>query len=281
MIRIVTDTASDITREQALAMDVELVTLGIHFKNGEFYDQLTDPYFDDFYERLSSSRELPITSQPAPEDYLTFFEKARDLGDEVIVITLSSGSSGTWQVARLARELADYPGVYIIDSTLAAIGQRLLVEYAVRLREEGRSAGEIRDTLTGAAGRVRLFAALDTLKYLRKGGRISMGAEVLGGMMGVKPLIKMEDGVTLLAGKARGHAGAITSLVRLIGEHADFDPAMPVYFGYTRDAQPAKNFRRLVSAKFQLHSTVLYPVGGAIGTHVGPGGLAIAYLEKH
>lgn len=280
MIRIVTDTASEITFEQARAMDVELVTLDIQFKSGEPYDQTADPYFDEFYDRLAASRELPTTSQPSPEDYISLFEAAGEAGDEVILITLSSLSSGTHQVARLAREMAGCPGVYVIDSGLAAIGQRLLVEYAVRLREEGRTAGEIRDMLIGAAGRVRLFASLDTLKYLRKGGRISMGAEVLGEMMGIKPIIKMEDGATLLAGKARGHAGGITTLVKMIGEHADFDESMPVYFGYTRDAQPAKNFRRLVSAKFQLRNTVIYPVGGAIGTHVGPGGIAVAYLEK-
>ncbi len=280
MIRIVTDTASDITREQALCMDVELVQLPVAFKQGEPYDPALDPYFDEFYERLLAGRDLPLTSQPAPDDYLSIFERARELGDDVIVITLSGQSSGTIQVATAAREMAGYDRIYIVDSLLAAIGQRLLVEYAVRLREEGRPAGEIRDILTGAAGRVRLFAQLDTLKYLRKGGRISLPSEFLGGMMGIKPIIQMEDGATKLAGKARGHAGAITALVRLIGEHDGFEPGFPVYFGYTRDAQPAKNFRKLVSAKFHLRDTVLYPVGAAIGTHVGPGGIAIAYLER-
>lgn len=280
MIRILTDTASDITREQALAMDVELVPLGIHFKSGETYDQMADPYFDDFYDRLAASRDLPITSQPTPEAYLSVYDQAAALGDEVIVITLSAQSSGTHQVALLARDMGEYPGIHVVDSGLAAIGQRLLVEYAVRLREEGRAAAEIRDILTGAAERVRFFAALDTLRYMRKGGRISMGAEMLGGMMGVKPLIAMEGGATKLVGKARGHAGVITSLVKMMEEHGDFDPAMPVYFGYSRDAQPAKNFRRLVSARFHLRQTALHPVGGAIGTHVGPGCIGVAYLEK-
>lgn len=280
VIRIITDTSSEITLSEARKLDIELIEQPVSFGPDNPYDQLADPGFEEFYERLEASRELPVTSAPSPGDFLDSFERAAELGDDVIAIILSAQSSGTYNIAQMAREMSGYENIFVIDSKLASIGQRLLVEYAVALRAEGRSAGEIRDLITGASGRVRLYASLDTLKYLRKGGRISMGAEVLGSMLGIKPIIEMRDGATKMAGKARGHAGLVTTLVKMISEHSGFDSTTPVYFGYTREAQSASNFRRLVSAKFCLRRTVIYPVGATIGAHVGPGGIAIAYLEK-
>lgn len=282
MIKIITDTASDITPSQALDMNVQLVHLRVMFKDIA-YEPAQDDNFDTFYTLLQTSKDLPTTSQPSPADFLQHFTQAKEDGDEVIAILLSGALSGTVQAAEIAKELSDNENVYIINSKNAAIGQRLLVEYAVKLRDEGKTAAEIAFLVEDATRRVVLFAALDTLKYLRKGGRIPKSAEILGTVMGIKPIITLdENGAVVMAGKARGHAGAMAALIKLMDAKRDFSPEAPVYFGYTQQPIPCRNLRKLACARYHLHDadTRQYPVGPVIGTHVGPGAVAVAYLQN-
>lgn len=280
MIRIVTDTAADIPLAEANSLAVELVKLNVNFGDMPF-DVLAEDAFDVFYRLLESSKELPTTSQPAPTDYLQIFQSAKEAGDEVVVITLSSKLSGTLQSATIAKQMADYEPIYIIDSKQAAMGQRLLVEYAARLRDSGKTAAQIAGVIGDAAGRVCLFAALDTLKYLRRGGRIPRSAEVVGTLMGIRPLITVNsEGSVSMAGKARGHAGAVTGMVKLMDAHTNFDDAAPVYFGYTAQDQYCRNFAKLAAARYRLKNTPIVPVGPVVGTHVGPNAFAVAYLVK-
>lgn len=280
MIKILTDTASDITPGQALAMDVLLVPLRVMFKDVA-YEPAQDEDFDTFYTLLPTSKELPTTSQPSPADFLAHFSQAKEDGDEVIAITISGKLSGTVQSAEIAKELADYEDVYVIDSKNAALGQRLLVEYAVKLRAEGKTAAEINQLVQNAVRRVVLFAALDTLKYLRKGGRIPKSAEILGTVMGIKPIITLdENGAVVMAGKARGHAGAMASLIKMMDSNNKFSKEAPVYFGYTQQPIPCRNLRKLATARYKLEETRQFAVGPVIGTHVGPGGVAVAYMMQ-
>ena len=279
MIKIVTDTAADITQTQAQAMDVTVVSLGILFGDVPYY-QLQDENFELFYRLLESAKNLPVTSQPAPDAFLNEYKEAKENGDDVIVITISGQLSGTIQSANIAKEISGYDKIHIIDSKQAAIGQRLLVEQAVKLRDEGMLAADIANELENMAQRVVLFAALDTLKYLRKGGRIPKSAELLGTVMGIKPLITLVDGAIVMAGKARGGAGALASMVRLVTESGRIDNACSVYFGYTGDDGHCLRFRKLIIAKLKSKNTKIFPVGGTIGTHVGTGAFAIAFLKK-
>lgn len=280
MIRIVTDTASDISAAQARQLNVELVKLGVMFGDTP-YDQTQDENFDTFYQMLGSTKELPVTSQPSPEAFLSVFNRAKEAGDEVIAILLSSRLSGTVQSASIAKELSGYANIHIVDSLQAITGQRLLVEYAVRLRDAGKSAADITAAIMEALPRIRLFGALDTLKYLRKGGRIPATTEVIGTMMGIKPLVRLDDGLLGMAGKARGHAGAVTNMIKLVDADCDFDPATPVYFGFTGTQKQMVAFRQLCIQRYGLRDTATCAVGSVIGTHVGPGALAITYLVKN
>lgn len=279
MIQIITDTASDITMAEAEELGVLLVKLRVSFPEAA-YSQEQDDSFEQFYRLLEESRGLPTTSQPTPAEYLALFAAAKESKDSVVVIALSGNLSGTVQSAAIAKEMCGYDDIYIIDSKQAIIGQRLLVEYAVRLREEGRSAAQITATITDAVDRVRLFGALDTLKYLRKGGRIPKSTEVVGSVLGIKPLVELKNGSIEMAGKARGHAGAVTGMVKLVQADAHFDDSVPVYFGYTHTRQLCTNFRKIATQKFHLTKTRQCPVGSIVGTHVGPGAFAIAYLVK-
>lgn len=280
MVKIITDTASDITLAQAQQMDVEIVSLGVQFGSTPYF-QLEDETFEEFYRQLETSKELPVTSQPSPADFLVHFAKAKQQKDEVVVILLSGALSGTVQSALIAKNMAEYDKIHIIDSRSAIMGLRLLVEYAVKLRKEGKTAAEIADLVEKGTGRIKLYGALDTLKYLRKGGRIPKSTEVIGSVLGIKPLITLTaEGSIEMAGKARGHAGAVSMLIKKMDECPAFDPEVPVYFGYTKDAVPCHSFKKIAAARYKLTNIKQYPIGGLIGTHVGPGGLAVVYMEK-
>lgn len=278
MIQIVTDSASDITLKQAEEMNIQIVPLTILFEDG-VCPQETDEDFQIFYEKLIKENGLPKTSQPTPNKYLEIFRLAKEVGDEVLVITLSGGLSGTVQSAKLAKDLAGYERIEIIDSKQAILTQRMLVEYAVKLRDEGKTLDEITALVLKQREKLTVFGMLDTLTYLKKGGRIPASMALLGNLLRIKPVIILKDSVLEQLGKARGRKDGLKMLCAQM-EQAEIDLSFPVYFGYTLDPEPTKQFQAEMEQKFQLKNTKLYPVGGVIGTHVGPNCVAVAFAVK-
>ena len=278
MIQIVTDSASDITLKQAEEMNIQIVPLTILFEDG-VCPQETDEDFQIFYEKLIKENGLPKTSQPTPNKYLEIFRLAKEVGDEVLVITLSGGLSGTVQSAKLAKDLAEYERIEIIDSKQAILTQRMLVEYAVKLRDEGKTLDEITALVLKQREKLTVFGMLDTLTYLKKGGRIPASMALLGNLLRIKPVIILKDSVLEQLGKARGRKDGLKMLCAQM-EQAEIDLNFPVYFGYTLDPEPTKQFQAEMEQKFQLKNTKLYPVGGVIGTHVGPNCVAVAFAVK-
>ena len=278
MIQIVTDSASDITLKQAEEMNVQIVPLTILFEDG-VCPQETDEDFQIFYEKLIKENGLPKTSQPTPNKYLEIFRLAKEVGDEVLVITLSGGLSGTVQSAKLAKDLAGYERIEIIDSKQAILTQRMLVEYAVKLRDEGKTLDEITALVLKQREKLTVFGMLDTLTYLKKGGRIPASMALLGNLLRIKPVIILKNSVLEQLGKARGRRDGLKMLCTQM-EEAEIDLSFPVYFGYTLDPEPTKQFQAEMEQKFQLKNTKLYPVGGVIGTHVGPNCVAVAFAVK-
>lgn len=278
MIQIVTDSASDITLKQAEEMNVQIVPLTILFEDG-VCPQETDEDFQIFYEKLIKENGLPKTSQPTPNKYLEIFRLAKEVGDEVLVITLSGGLSGTVQSAKLAKDLAGYERIEIIDSKQAILTQRMLVEYSVKLRDEGKTLDEITALVLKQREKLTVFGMLDTLTYLKKGGRIPASMALLGNLLRIKPVIILKDSVLEQLGKARGRRDGLKMLCTQM-EEAEIDLSFPVYFGYTLDPEPTKQFQAEMEQKFQLKNTKLYPVGGVIGTHVGPNCVAVAFAVK-
>ena len=278
MIQIVTDSASDITLKQAEEMNIQIVPLTILFEDG-VCPQETDEDFQIFYEKLIKENGLPKTSQPTPNKYLEIFRLAKEVGDEVLVITLSGGLSGTVQSAKLAKDLAEYERIEIIDSKQAILTQRMLVEYAVKLRDEGKTLDEITALVLKQREKLTVFGMLDTLTYLKKGGRIPASMALLGNLLRIKPVIILKNSVLEQLGKARGRRDGLKMLCTQM-EEAEIDLDFPVYFGYTLDPEPTKQFQAEMEQKFQLKNTKLYPVGGVIGTHVGPNCVAVAFAVK-
>ena len=279
MIKIITDTASDITMKQAKEMDVTLLALPVNFGETQ-YDQLSDEDFTKFYEMLENSKELPVTSLLSPEKYLKVFEAAKKNRDSVIVIPLSSKLSGTYQSALLAKEMVEYEDIHIIDTNQALIGQRMLVEYAVSLRDSGKNTKEIVANVSDASGRIRLYAVVDTLKYLIKGGRLSKGVGIVGSALHIKPIVALKDGAVSTVDKVRGQDGAMKKLIQIISEDMDFDPDFPFCFGYTKSKGQLDELSKLAKERFNLSNTMTYPIGGVIGTHAGPNVMAAVWMVK-
>ena len=275
MIRIITDSAADMTVDEARAIGVDLVSLNIQFAD-RLYRQEEDTDFVNFYRLLESAKELPTTSQPSPEDYAVLYRKAKDAGDSVLVITLSSKLSGTLQSATLAKEMVEGAEVYLVDSLTAVVGQRLLVEHAVRLRDEGMRVEEIAGTLQALRNRVVVWAMLDTLTYLAKGGRMPKGMAALGQFLRIKPILAIRDGVLVMVQKARGYP----ALLAQMASGPDIDRNFPVYFGYTAIEDLCVKCMASARERFHLDRTGLFPVGGLIGAHVGPNCIAVGYIAK-
>ncbi|MFR3766545.1 MAG: DegV family protein [Blautia sp.] len=275
---IITDSASDITEKEAEEMDIRLVWLKTKFSDGDF-PMKTEEDFCHFFDKLAEEKDLPMTSQPSPEEYLEFFEEAKSKGEEVLVLTLSSGLSGTINAANLAKQMSEYDKIWIIDSEQAIITQRFLVQKAVELRKEGKTTEDIVEILEDLKKRVTVCGMLDTLTYLRKGGRIPAALAVVGNMLHIKPVIELKDKTLTMLGKARGRSGGMKYLWKEF-ESYDIDREEPVYFGYTSDREIGEKFMMDTVEKYGLKNYKLYPVGGIIGTHVGPACVAISFVKK-
>lgn len=278
MMRIVTDTASDITEVQAKKMGIDLIPLGIIFEDEPFH-QTDEKDFEIFYEKLKASKQLPKTSRPSPEEYLHIFKEAQKCNDEVLVLTLSGGLSGTAESAFMAKKMIDYEKIYVIDTHQAIIGQRMIVEYAVHLRNLQVKVEEIVKKIEAIRDRIVICGVVDTLIYLKKGGRIPASLATIGELFHIKPVIVLEDTILKVLGKARGTKAGIARLYDRVDKDG-INKEYPVYFGYTTDRAMGEKFMQDTCEKYELKSTAIYPVGGIIGTHCGTRCIAVAYVKR-
>lgn len=278
-IRFLIDSTSDITPEETAARGISLVPMEVSFGDVSYRDNL-DISHEEFYEKLAAAKNLPTTSQPAPADFLPFFEEAREKGDTLICLLVSAALSGTVQSALLAKEICGYERIYILDSWEATVGLRILVDLGLLLLGEGKTAEEIVAELEAAKKRIRLFALVDTLEYLHKGGRLSAATAVMGTILKVKPLITIQEGKLAVLGKGRGVKDAIRTLLAIAGDDLTRDVRLPVYYGYTRDRDLCEQLKSAVEDKYHAEDAPLYSVGAVIGTHVGPGAAVFGFLAK-
>ena len=280
MIRILTDSASDILPEEARALGVTVIPLNVTLEDGTVLRDGLDLTPSEYYEVMQHCHKLPTTSQPSPEVFEQFYLEADAAGDQVLGIFLSHQLSGTWQCAKLAADLANVDNVQFVDTANVCLGQALLVELACQLRDEGKTLSQIVAALELAKEHLHLVAAIDDLKYLRKGGRLSAAAAVAGGMLGIKPLVALQEGKVVLAGTARGLPGAYVALFKKIQEAGGLHPTLPARAGYTlspREVQPL-----LTHLRDNLHApeAQVRQIGCVIGTHAGPGAFGIAFFDS-
>ena len=280
MIRILTDSASDILPAEAEQLGVTVIPLNVTLEDGTVLRDGVDMTPSAYYEILAGCRKLPTTSQPSPELFENFFLEAAAAGDEVIGIFLSHALSGTYQCAKLAADMANVDNVLFVDSGHVCLSEALLVRLAVQLRDSGKTAGQITAILEHAKEHLHLVAAIDDLKYLRKGGRLPAAVAVAGGMLGIKPLITIQDGKVAMAGKARGLPGAYVALFKKIEEMGGINPAFPALAGYTVSPREVTPIQTYLRDNLQQEDLLVRQIGCVIGTHAGPGAFGIAFFDK-
>lgn len=277
-IRIITDSASDILQSDAEKMGITVLPLKTIFSTGEYIDGITLSH-KEFFEKLIELGEISKTSQITPFEYQEEYKKYPN--DEIIVITLSSKLSGCNQSANIAA--AEYKNVYVVDSLNATVGERLLVEYALRLIKEGKSAKEIVDILNNEKDNICLIALLDTLEYLKKGGRISSTTAFIGTLLHIKPVITVKDGKVESLGKARGSKNGNNMLRKLVTEYG-MDLSLPYEVAYSglTDVLLKKYLEDNKDLyEGDIEKLPLRTIGSTIGTHVGPGAIALAFFKKN
>ena len=278
-VKIIIESTTDLI--ESVKEKVEIVPLTIRFDDEEFIDGVTIDH-KMFYEKLIESDAIPTTSQATPSAFIPVFDKVKENGDSAVVINLSSKLSGTYQSACLAA--ADYDNIYVVDSSSVAIGAGVLVEYALSLVEEGLSAEEIAKKIEEKKNDVIIVAMLDTLEYLKKGGRISAAVAFAGGVLNIKPVVSLENGEIKMLGKDRGSKQGNNLLVQEIEKAGGVDFNMPLLLGYTglSDILLKKyvedSSALWAHAKSELNLSV---IGSTIGTHVGPGAVAVAFFKKN
>lgn len=276
--RIIIDSTMDLSPE--LKSKVSIVPLTVHFGDEEYIDGVTIDH-KAFYEKLVETNVHPSTSQATPDVFIKEFEKAKAAGEGAVVITLSSKLSGTYQSAQIAAE--DYENVFLVDSGSVTIGGGILVEYALRLLNEGLEAKEIAEKLEEAKKKIIIIALVDTLEYLKRGGRISKTVAFAGAVLNIKPVLAVEDGEITILGKARGSKMGNNLLVQEIEKSGGVDFGMPVLLGYSglSDALLLKYIEDSKSlwegGLDEIHYT---SIGSVIGTHAGPGAIAAAFFKK-
>ena len=280
MIRILTDSASDILPAEAEQLGVTVIPLNVTLEDGTVLRDGVDMTPSAYYEILAGCRKLPTTSQPSPELFENFFLEAAAAGDEVIGIFLSHALSGTYQCAKLAADMANVDNVLFVDSGHVCLSEALLVRLAVQLRDSGKTAGQIAAILEHAKEHLHLVAAIDDLKYLRKGGRLPAAVAVAGGMLGIKPLITIQDGRVAMAGKARGLPGAYVALFKKVEEMGGITPAFPALAGYTVSPREVAPIQTYLRDNLQQEDLLVRQIGCVIGTHAGPGAFGIAFFDK-
>lgn len=271
-VRIITDTSSEITQEEAKKYNIGVVPMYINFSRDVLKDGI-ELSKDMFYERML--KDTPKTSQPSPSDFLPFFKDASKMNDDVIAVLLSSALSGTCQSAELAAEMAGCR-LYFTDSSTASYAQKILLFEAIKLRDQGKNAEEIAEVLTALKKRVVIYAALDTLEYLYKGGRLNVLEAGLGTLANIKPIITIkEDGTVGVIGKSLGKSKAIKQIQKKV-QDAGIDFSYPVYAVYSQDLS---NSRELIK-KMGLTDVIYANIGATIGTHIGPGAFGLMFVKK-
>lgn len=278
-IKVMVDSASDINELEAKQLGVGFVPMKVNFGEEEFLDGV-NLLPDEFYDKLKLSKEMPKTSLINEYSWDEAFKNALQQDDELIVITLSSRLSGTYQMAVEASKKYNNK-VVVIDSMSAALGERLLCLYALKLIKDGLSLTEIKNELNKKKNDLCVFAVIDTLKYLKKGGRISATTAFVGEILSIKPVVKVIDGEVKVIGKAHGNKKGNLLLNSLIEESNGIDFNLP--FGLIYSGNDKTNINRYIEDSktiFKNTDVKAYGLGCTIGTHIGGGAVGVAFFKN-
>ena len=280
-VQIIVDSAADMDKEIVAQEHLTVVPLKTIFGDEEYLDGVTITA-QQFYEKLIEDTTHPSTSQPSPYDFEKIFTQVAEQGDTAVVITLSGKLSGTYQSATIAAsDFAD--SIYVVDSENVTIGEQILVQHALQLRAQGVDAAAIAEELNQKKHEICVIALLNTLEYLKKGGRISSTVAFAGSLLSIKPVIAIENGEVSVIGKARGSKNGYNLLTEFIDKKGGIDFSMPLRLGYTghNDVLLQKYIQDSEHLwKGNIDTLPVTLIGSTIGTHAGPGAVAVAFYHK-
>jgi DegV family protein with EDD domain len=277
-IKIITDSTSDIPFDLQGKLGIEIVPLSVHFGSEEYIDgiTLTKP---EFYRKLTECKELPTTAQVNPEQFEKVFQKNLDAGDEIVGIFLSSKLSGTLQSAEIAKGMLNTDKIHLIDSLNVTYGLALLVYEAVRMRDEGRSAQEVCDGVKILIGRLKFYIVLDTLKYLKMGGRLSSSAAFLGTMLHIRPIISLVDGAVVVLDKTKGQKASVEWILDKTAKDQP-DLNHKVVYGHSVAPDFLVMLQTALNEQIKITDSTSVEMGAVVGTHGGPKCVGLAYIAK-
>lgn len=277
-IKIITDSTSDIAFDRQEELGIKIVSLSVRFGDKEYVDgvDLTKP---QFFQMLRESAELPTTAQVNPERFEKIFEESVQSGDEVIGIFISSKLSGTYQSAVIAKQMLGAENIHLIDSLSVSFGLALLVYEMIKLRDAGKSAQEICSAVEELKRKQKFYAIIDTLKYLKMGGRLSASSAFIGSMLHIKPIIAIENGEIKAFDKKKGHKAAAQRIAEMM-EQEKPDPAYRVFFGDSDAQQFINLLKDAVESVADISDSETVALGSVVGTHGGPGCVGISYIAQ-
>lgn len=277
-VQIVTDSTADIPKSMAQRLGIEIVPLKVHFKDKQFIDGV-DIDSPTFFKMMRESKDIPTTSQVNPEEFEPIFRRIRDKGDEILGIFISSKMSGTAQSAFIARQTLGDEGIHLVDTGTVTFAEGLLVLEAVDMAKNGMDAASIAARLEELKTKCRLYAVVDTLEYLKKGGRLSPASAILGTVLNIKPIITVEDGLVDAVGKARGTQKAFAWMEQQMEKTGQTLNGKRVAVGHSDSPEKLAQLKEWLFARWSPAETVVSEIGTVVGTHAGPGCTGFAFIE--
>lgn len=278
-IRIVTDSASDISIEEEKKYNIKVVPLTVHF-DLESYKDREEISPREFYEKLESFEGIPSTSQVTPSQFVDVFESITSSGDEVIGIFMSSSMSGTYNSAMIAKNTLANDNISIIDSKMVTLGEAIIVHHAVKLVEEGKSREEIVAKIQDMISKNKTLIIVDTLEYLKKGGRLSASQAFLGSMLNIKPILTFSNGELVAIDKVRGKKKALNWIREYLSKNQVTLKDKPVYMLHTGATEYLQDLKNILVEEYDANDILESIVGAVVGAHAGPGAIAMSYIDE-
>jgi DegV family protein with EDD domain len=269
---LITDSTSDFSLEQAKQLNIQMLPLGVTFGDTIYKDKI-DITNDQFYAMLANAKNIPTTNLINPTEYLDIFNEFPD--EEIIVIPIAKELSGTYQSANIAKEILHRDDIYILDTKTVTCGLALLVNAAVSYRDAGLTTKNILSKLEEDIKKIQIIAVFDTLKYLIKGGRLTKIQGTIGTALNLKPILSISNGELIPVGKCRGNKAAYKEILRMVKEDYPIDSSRELYYGHANSIEMLNNFKAL-----SPYQGLDFEIGCVVGTHAGPGAVAIAYFTQ-
>lgn len=277
MIRLLVDSASDISNNNT--NNITVIPLSVRINGNDYLDGVNLGH-DEFYEMLKNTEDFPKTSQPAPQLFVEAFEEAKEKGDDLICVLLSSGVSGTYQSALLAKNIVDYDKIYIIDSLTGAYGVQLLVIEAEKMITEGKQAKEIVERLEELKKRTRIYLSVDTLDYLYRGGRLDKKSALIGNMVKMKPIVTVtREGKIGVAGKCVGMVRTMNGMIDFMNQEK-VDLNHHVYTIYTSGTTNVEKLEKKLTST-GLNITQRVQLGPVVGSHLGAEAFGVIFISQN